>query len=86
MNFAERHSDSRGSLMRWFKMVRASQWKNFIEARRQFPAADAVHPFTIFNVGGNKYRIVAEIDYRKELVIVHEILTHAEYDKGAWRK
>jgi len=53
-----------------------------MEVRAIFPTADFVDPLTIFNIGGNKYRLLAKIRYRSKLVLMKAILTHAEYNKG----
>ncbi len=47
--------------------------------------ADAVDAFTVFNIGGNKYRLISVIRYRWQIAYIRQILTHAEYDKGRWK-
>ncbi len=56
-----------------------------MEVRLTFPTADAVGRFTIFNIKGNAYRLITEINYRTERIFLRHVLTHAEYDKGAWK-
>ena len=51
-----------------------------------FGSADQVKPHTIFDICGNKYRIVALVHYLLQSVTVDEVLTHKEYDQGKWRK
>lgn len=51
-----------------------------------FPHADKVGKFTVFNVGGNKVRIIAAIHYNRGKVYIRQVLTHSEYDKGAWKE
>jgi mRNA interferase HigB len=41
--------------------------------------------FVVFNVGGNKYRIVAIVNFKGQIVIVEVALTHKQYDKGRWK-
>jgi mRNA interferase HigB len=44
-----------------------------------------VKNFTVFNIGGNKYRLIVYIDYECQIVFIRHILTHAEYDKDDWK-
>ncbi len=53
---------------------------------RMLPAADQVGRFTVFNIAGNKYRMIVVIHFNRGLVFVRHILTHGEYDRGAWKK
>jgi len=55
------------------------------DVRRLFPSADAVGRFTVFNIKGTSYRLIAEINYQFGRLYVRHVLTHAEYDKGAWK-
>ncbi len=73
-------------MLRWYAAAKRAEWMSIVEVKKEFPAADALPPFTIFNVGGNKYRLVTEIVFRKKLVLIREILTHGEYDRGAWKR
>ena len=50
-----------------------------------FPSADLVEQFTVINIGGNKYRLVLEIFFRDQVVLVRHVLTHADYVKGKWK-
>lgn len=84
--FAERHPDALIPLMQWFKLAKRANWAHIMEVRKQFPRADAVPPFTVFNIAGNRYRLIAEIEYLREVVRIRQILTHAEYDRGAWKR
>jgi mRNA interferase HigB len=56
-----------------------------VETRRDFPHADPVGVFTVFNIGGNNFRLIAAIKYRWQVVYVRHILTHAEYAKDKWK-
>jgi len=56
-----------------------------MEVRLTFPTADAVGRFTIFNIKGNAYRLITEINYRTGRIFLRHLLTHADYDKGAWK-
>ncbi|MGE4093428.1 MAG: type II toxin-antitoxin system HigB family toxin [Candidatus Binatia bacterium] len=58
---------------------------NFDELRATFPSADAVGDLIVFNVGGNKYRLIASIHFNRGKVYVRHILTHSAYDRGVWK-
>lgn len=59
---------------------------NFSELKQTFNSADAVTPHTVFDVGGNKWRLIALINYTNRSVLVDSVLDHAEYDKGKWKE
>lgn len=63
----------------------AAEWTNLAQVKTDFPSADYVPPFTVFNVKGNKYRLITLVDYAEQVVVVHDVLTHATYSKGKWR-
>ncbi|MGI2902303.1 type II toxin-antitoxin system HigB family toxin [Tolypothrix sp. VBCCA 56010] len=50
-----------------------------------FPSADQVSNLTIFNIGGNNYRLITLVDYNYQKVFIRHVLTHAEYDKEDWK-
>lgn len=83
---AEKHADLGAPLDVWYRIAKKAAWKNLIEVRRQLSAADAVEEFTVFNIKGNAYRLITEINYRTGRVFLRHVLTHAEYSKGAWKK
>jgi mRNA interferase HigB len=84
--FWEQHPDSKTALTRWFQIVRRTNFTDFASLRRTFPTADLVDRFTVFNVAGNKYRLVASIHFNRGKVYIRHVLTHREYDKGAWKQ
>jgi mRNA interferase HigB len=75
-----------GPIGEWYKIAKAAEWKSLVDVRKVYPHADYVHPYTVFNLKANKYRLVVKIEYRWQIVFVKHLLTHAEYDKGAWKK
>lgn len=84
--FWEKHPDAKTSLILWYKLTNAAGWQNLVDVRKVFPSADRVGNFTIFNIGGNKYRLIAFVDYTYQKVFIRHVLTHAEYDKNDWKK
>jgi len=82
-HFWERYPDSRNALSRWFKIMQQSNFTSFDELRSTFPSADKVGELIVFNIAGNKYRLIASIHFNRGKVYIRHVLTHAEYDKGA---
>jgi mRNA interferase HigB len=90
-DFWEQHADSEAVLREWFKTALAAEWRNLTDVRRIYPHADGVDTpksgvLTVFNICGNKYRLIARIKYDWQLVNVRCVLRHAEYDKDKWKK
>jgi mRNA interferase HigB len=72
-------------LIAWFHLTEMASWKNFAEVKATFNSADRVNQLTVFDIGGNKYRLVTYVDYVDQCVFVRHVLTHKEYEKGQWR-
>ncbi|MBF2078137.1 MAG: type II toxin-antitoxin system HigB family toxin [Synechococcales cyanobacterium T60_A2020_003] len=86
VEFWEKHPESQTNLRLWYKLTVTAKWQNFAELREISSSADQVEKFTVFNVGGNKYRLIAFVDYTYQKVFICHVLTHAEYDKNEWKK
>lgn len=84
--FYREHSDAKSSLESWYAVVRKADWKTPAELKRVYPNADLAGRRTVFNIAGNKYRLIARVSYQSQRVFVLYILTHAEYDRGAWKR
>jgi mRNA interferase HigB len=84
--FIVTHRDAESSLMAWYKTAKGATWKNLAELKRTYPSADLVGRYTVFNIGGNKYRLIARIVYRSQTIFVVSIMTHEEYDLGKWKE
>lgn len=85
-----KHPAAEKRLRHWERMVEAVGWKSFVDVRRVFRSADAVKldsglVVTVFNIGGNTYRLLTTINFREGIVNVIDVLTHAEYDKEKWK-
>jgi mRNA interferase HigB len=92
--FWDDHSDAETALRAWYKTVRKDTWVDFASVRRSFGSADLAGRCVVFNIGGNKYRLIAAVHYQKHdrdekivegRVYIRDVLTHQEYDKGAWK-
>ena len=83
--FWERHPDSAGPLARWFKIMQRQDFTGFDSLRATFPTADKVENFVVFNIGGNKYRLITVIHFNRGKVYIRDVLSHQEYDRGDWK-
>ena len=83
---AEKHGDLGEPLDVWYRVARKAEWKNLMDVRRVFPTADAAGEFTVFNIKGNAYRLITEINYQTGRIFLRHVLTHAEYSKRGWRR
>ncbi|MEX1229623.1 MAG: type II toxin-antitoxin system HigB family toxin [Planctomycetaceae bacterium] len=85
-DFWSKHPDSRTALLHWYKIVRCMRFHNFTELRAVFPSADKVEDWIVFNIGGNKYRLIASIHFNRGKIYVRHVLTHREYDDEGWKQ
>ncbi|MFB2833289.1 type II toxin-antitoxin system HigB family toxin [Floridanema evergladense] len=83
--FWEKHPDAKTNLESWYKITSKIEWGNFVELRQTFPSADLVANFTVFNICGNKYRLIVLVDYQYKEIYIRHVLTHAEYDTDNWK-
>jgi len=83
--FAQRHPDSQTALDYWFHLLKTNRFENFNALRRIFPSADRVGDLIVYNIGGNKYRLIASIHFNRQKVFIRHVLTHEEYNRGKWK-
>jgi mRNA interferase HigB len=79
--FGKQHPDADGPLRAWETIVRSKKYKKFSDVKQDFRSADVVSGKVVFNIGGNKYRLVTKILYRAGQVLIRHVLTHEEYDR-----
>jgi len=74
----------------WYRVAKAAKWKDLQEVRSVYRHADGVsvgdRVYTVFNISGNRYRLVTEIYFEDQTILIRHLLTHAEYDKNDWKK
>jgi mRNA interferase HigB len=74
------HPHSRKPLAAWEQAIKLTDYRSFNDLKRTFPSVDYVsHQYTIFDLCGNKYRLITEIDYLASVVSLKRVWTHAEY-------
>jgi mRNA interferase HigB len=83
---AARHAELEGPLDAWFRVAKKAAWRTLADVRRTFSTADAVAKWTVFNIKGNQYRLISEINYAFGRIYIRHVLTHAEYDRGGWKR
>jgi mRNA interferase HigB len=71
-----------GPLRAWHRVVSGARWANWGDVKADYRSADMVGNCTVFNIGGNKYRLVTRILFASHQVFVLKVMTHSEYDKG----
>lgn len=84
--FAKLHPDVKNALAQWYKLIKQNEFASFIELRELFPSADQIGKLTVFNIGGNKVRLIVAIHYNRKKVYIRAVLTHAEYDEKRWKE
>lgn len=86
VRFWGKYPDAETSLSNWFNTARFADWTNFADVRRTFRRADIYRDCVIFDVGGNKFRVIVKIRYRSKRIYIRFVLTHSEYDKNSWKE
>ena len=83
--FVVHHPDADNPLRAFRLKIEKGSFAHFADLRTAFPSVDKVGDLYVFNIGGNKYRLIASIAYKVKTVWIKAVLTHAEYDQGAWK-
>lgn len=84
--FSSIYRDAAIPLRAWYSTVKKASWQSLAELKRVYPSADLVGRYTVFNIRGNKYRLIVRIVYRGQAVFIVAILTHEQYDVGKWKE
>lgn len=85
VQFAQTHPQATTVLQGWRQVVEKNNFTNWAELKKTFNTIDKVGDLVVFDVGGNKYRIIAFIRFEKQILYIKAVLTHSEYDKGTWK-
>jgi mRNA interferase HigB len=82
LDFALKHPTARQALLAWYAEVEKAEWKKPNEIKLSFRTADIINnKRVVFNIKGNDYRLVVDVEYRIGLVFIVRVMTHAQYDK-----
>ncbi len=90
-SWATTHPDAAAALEAWMTLIEDAQWSNWMQMRAVIASADTVlvdsgRHVVVFNIHGNKYRLIAAVHYNTQVVYAMRFMTHAEYDKDKWKK
>ncbi|MBD2501381.1 type II toxin-antitoxin system HigB family toxin [Anabaena azotica] len=82
----EQYPEAEPGIQAWKKLVKMQTWNSFADVKAtSIFAPDQVKNFVIFDIGGNKYRLITKINYKTKAIYIREFLTHAEYDQDKWK-
>lgn len=85
-DFARTHRAADKPLQAWRKIVESGEFANFAQIKAIMNATDRVGDFYVFDIGGNKFRVIAAIHFNRQMLFVRHVLTHAEYDQWSARQ
>ena len=81
-DFWTKHTDSEQQLRTWYKEASKAVWNAPVDVKRDYPKASILKGGrVVFNIGGNKYRLVVRVNYLRKWVFIRYIGTHKDYDK-----
>ncbi|MHA4976674.1 type II toxin-antitoxin system HigB family toxin [Pseudomonas extremorientalis] len=81
----EKWPQSATALDQWYRIMKRNFPKDFAAMKAMFPAADKVGEFHVFDIGGNKLRLIAVVEYRAQRVYIKHLLDHRDYEKDKWK-
>lgn len=79
--FAAKHVEADAPLQAWRKIIETGAFSNYAELKNSFNATDKVGEFYVFDIGGNKYRVISAIHFNRQMLFIRHVFTHQEYDK-----
>src|ERR1051326_6950761 len=81
-DFARIHLDAKPGLNAWFYEAKDADWANPAQVKKQYATASILgNGRVVFNVSGNKYRLIVKINYAYRIIYVRFVGTHSDYDK-----
>lgn len=87
--FWKKHNPAKKPLERWLDITSKTNWSSWPKLKMSFPSVDMVKTksgyYVVFDIGGNKYRLVTEIDFSGNIVVVEVVMTHSQYSKNKWK-
>jgi mRNA interferase HigB len=83
--FWEKRPLAKEPLQTWHRVTERATWESFADIRQTYPSADQVGRCTVFDIGGNKFRLVVVIHFNRGKVYIRHVMTHEEYNSGRWK-
>ena len=84
-DFIAEHPKASVPLAAWRRTIEKNSFANWAEVKATFNAVDHVGDLAVFDIGGNKYRLIVYIRFERQILYIKAVLTHRDYDKGAWK-
>ena len=84
-DYCQTHADACDALYSWYRVASKAQWKNLTQVQAVYKTAESVSNFTVFNIKGNRYRLIVDLIYPSQRIYIKYILTHSEYSKDKWK-
>lgn len=81
VDFAAIHVSAEMPLQAWRKIIESNDIASFVQLKALMNATDKVGDFYVFDIGGNKYRVVAAVHFNRQMLFLRHVFTHAEYDQ-----
>ena len=81
----KKHTESASALDGWYRVMKKNQFNHFSDLKKSFNSVDKVGNVFVFDIGGNKLRLIANIHFQRKKIYIRNILTHKEYDKNTWK-
>lgn len=79
--FIVKHADARTAFAEWINKVEAARWLHLHNVKSTFNSVDYVKGLVIFNIGGNRYRVAAQVVFKDQIVRIGKVGTHSEYEE-----
>ena len=86
IEFWAKYPDAENPLQAWYRTMESEVFTDFNDLKATFASADYVDGLTVFNIGGNKYRLISAIHYNRHKIFILAVLTHPEYNHGTWKR
>ena len=84
-SFAIENPQAEVALQGWRRVIEKNGFANWAELKAAFNTVDKVGDLTVFDIGGNKYRLIVHVRFAKQIVYIKAVLNHRDYDKGTWK-
>jgi mRNA interferase HigB len=84
--FTAEHPQAEEPLQGWRRVIEKNRFLTWAELKAAFNTVDKVGELAVFNIGGNKYRLIAYIRFEKQIIYIEAVLTHKDYDQGGWKR
>jgi len=82
----EKYPESASALDGWYRVIKKNEFRGFAELKKSFNSVDKVGELFVFDIAGNKLRLITTIHFQRKKIYIRHILTHKEYDKNNWKR